>query len=122
VDFTDPDPGFPGYRIDAGSPHEREIVNLWKRGEKEVTFIFGLMPVIRDFQISSFGNMWKFPQSCDFENLAYKGILYAKETGPSNHTGLVYFVDASGSPTLITDNAFGYDLTVVPDDPTQNNP
>ena len=118
VDFTDPDPQHPGYRIDVGSPHEREVVNLWQRGGLEVTYIMGTMPVIRDFQVSSFGNMWMFPESCPLENLAYKGILYAKETGPENHTGLVYFVHDDGSLTLVTNDAFGYDLTVVPEDPT----
>jgi len=109
--------GNPGNVIDFRSPRERMVGNFWKDG-KEVTYVTGRGIVIRAFFIG-YGNYWKFPDDCDFENLVERAIQYAKDTTSSNHTGEVYLVNPDGSLSLITNDAFGYDLTVVPEDPTK---
>lgn len=117
IDFTHGQ-GVKSYTIDSGSPNEREIINLWNPGTKETTYILPRMTVIRGL-FAGFGNMWKFPVSCDSENLIERAVQYAKDTSPSNHTGEVYLVNADGSKKLITNDAFAFDLSTFPVDPTK---
>jgi len=109
--------GNPGNVIDFRSPRERMIGNFWLNG-KEVTYVTGRGIVIRAFFIG-YGNYWKFPDDCDSENLVERGIQYAKDTTSSNHTGEVWLVNPDGSLSLITKDAFGYDLSTLPADPTK---
>jgi len=120
VDFAPPaEGGHSGYVIDFGSPGERMVGNFWSPGKKETTYIAGRQEVIRGFY-KGYGNYWKFPDSCNGANLVERAINYAKGAGPSRHTGKVYLVNPDGSVTLITKNAFEFDLDYneLPRDPT----
>lgn len=118
-----------GKDMTIGSPHHRQIVNVWLAPDKkEVSIVLPAMPTKHEELHGVYGHLWQFPvdTGCDSENLFYNAVRYAQEKGRDHHTGLVmtleeYLKYASGKPyTALVPDAFAVKLSEFkPTDPTK---